>query len=103
MRVPVAPDPTPASPHWPRPAGDLALPAVNFLSNGASGPGSWQGEAADLRSALAAIGPGSDACVAAVSGTLTFMPNYNLQVGLAGWPELGGLGGASPAPLGVSG
>ncbi|GLC39975.1 hypothetical protein PLESTB_001631200 [Pleodorina starrii] len=64
------------------PASDLALPAVNFLPNGASGPGSWRGEAADFRTALAAIaqaGPPGDACVAAVSASLAFMPNYNLQ------------------------
>ncbi|KXZ48508.1 hypothetical protein GPECTOR_27g678 [Gonium pectorale] len=57
---------------------DVGLPAINFLSNGASGPGSWKGEVADLRSALAAIGAGT-ACVAAISAELAFMPHYNMQ------------------------
>ncbi|EFJ51720.1 hypothetical protein VOLCADRAFT_103356 [Volvox carteri f. nagariensis] len=65
----------------PSPASDLGLPAVNFLSNGASGPDNWRGETADFRSALAAIlkSGSSDACVAGISCTLAFMPNYNLQ------------------------
>ncbi|GIL64269.1 hypothetical protein Vafri_18270 [Volvox africanus] len=65
----------------PSPASDLGLPTVNFLSNGATEPSNWRGETADFRSALTAIlkSGSNDACVAGISCTLAFMPNYNLQ------------------------
>ncbi|PNW88067.1 hypothetical protein CHLRE_01g012800v5 [Chlamydomonas reinhardtii] len=62
------------------PETELGLPAINFISNGATGPGDWRGEVADLRVGLKALaGRGSAACVAVISSELAFMPAYNLQ------------------------
>lgn len=82
---------------WPLPrTAELGLPAINFISNGATGPGDWRGEVADLRVGLKALaGRGSAACVAVISSELAFMPAYNLQVRARG--------GRSGAKRGCSG
>ncbi|KAG2444348.1 hypothetical protein HXX76_001104 [Chlamydomonas incerta] len=61
------------------PETELGLPAINFISNGATGPGDWRGEVADLRTGLKALAGAGASCVAALSSELAFMPAYNLQ------------------------
>lgn len=64
------------------PTGDIAIPNLNFVSNGSSSPSDYKGEVSDLQLALRSIaesGVGAGRLVAVIGGQLTFAPSYNLQ------------------------
>lgn len=62
-------------------AGDIALPHVNFVSNGSCSPSDHRGEVGDLKAALRAIEAAgvTGRMVAVLSGALVFAPCYNMQ------------------------